>query len=92
MRIDNLEIRFSSIEYNQKNKELIQKIIEMADAISKSSRRGSGNYMVIGSDMQERLENFQIGHKGSEFLEAGYIYSPVIPIMDTPTIITNHGI
>lgn len=31
-------------------------------------------------------ENFLVGHKGTSFLETGYIYAPYIPLYETPTI------
>lgn len=102
MKTDNLKIRFHSIDYNQKNKDLISRIIEVADRISKLSRRGAGDTIYVGSEMYERLYNMQTptttrpisGYSGNDYLSSGYTYSPYIPMMEiySGTTINRHGI
>jgi hypothetical protein len=34
-----------------------------------------------------RANNFIVGYKGSEFLEAGLVYAPYIPLYTTPLVV-----
>ena len=89
-----LKIRFNSIEYKDKNKELIDRIIAMAQAIGQSSRRGSGNYMVVSSEMYDRLQNMEIEHVTptqfvSPRVNVREIDTCFIPTTETPKMYTS---
>lgn len=50
METNKLKIRFESIEYTEdRNKELIEKIIKVANEISETTRRSRGDFVVYGN-------------------------------------------